>query len=76
MHADARSLRAVYDALPLTLGSLKVDQKRDFEARGLQVIDALRQMLRSQFFGALEFDHNLILNQQIGEIFSEDPAFV
>jgi hypothetical protein len=76
MDADARRLSAVYDALPMEFRALKVNQKRDLQTGGLQVIDALRHVFRGETFSALELYDDLILNQEIGQILADDPALV
>ncbi len=54
---------------------MKIDQQRNFEIRSFQTVNALCQMLGGEIFYALEFDDDLILNQQIGHILAHDPAF-
>jgi hypothetical protein len=76
MHADARRLEPVDNPLPLQLRTLEIQEQRDSQVRSLQVVDALRHVLRTEFFGALKFHDDLILNQKIRKILAHRTALV
>ena len=64
------------NALPLHPGFLEIDEQSYAQTRGLQVIDALRQMLVGKVVHALQFHEELFLNHQIGHILAHVLAFI
>ena len=58
------------DALPFDPGFLEIDEHSDAKTGGLQVVDALRQMLVGKTFYTLQFYDEHVLNYQIGDIFA------
>jgi hypothetical protein len=50
-----QALRVQEDALPLHFGSLEIDEQGYSETGGLQIVDALRQMLVGKAVRTLQF---------------------
>jgi hypothetical protein len=55
---------------PFHPGSLEIDEQSRAKSGCFQVIDTLRQVFAAQAIGALQFDDELSLNHQVGQIFT------
>ena len=60
-------LGAASEAFVLQLGIAEIYQQPHFDTRSLQIVDYLSLMFRGDGFRCLEFDDDLVLNQQIRE---------
>jgi hypothetical protein len=58
------------------LGPAEVDQQAQRLARHLQVIPALREMQVAQRADHLEFDDDLVLDQEVGGIFANNHVVI
>lgn len=75
MNTDKHGCLTNY-AAALHLRVLKIQEECKFQAGSLQVAQALRHMRGGELVDALQFDDQLIFNNQIGDIFADDFAFV
>jgi len=81
MNADKRRClrfitEAIYNSLPLDLGSVEVDKQADCSARGSQIVQALRRVLVAQGVGAFEFNDKYVFDENIGEVLPIPTSFV
>src|SRR5664280_2354442 len=73
---SARGLKPVDDALPFDFGFLEIDQQTQPEAGGWQIVEALRSMLVGKTIHAFQFDHQDVLDEDVGKILADRLALV
>jgi hypothetical protein len=66
----------VDDTLPFDLWFLEIDQKTDGPTGGSKVVEALCDVLVAEVFHAFQLDHEHVLDEGIGKVFSDIAAFV
>jgi|SRR5579864_55127 len=64
------------DAPPLNFGFLEIDQKANGPARGSQIVDALRDRFIGEPIYTLQLNHQHVLDEDIGKVFSDVLALV
>ena len=78
MNGHERESEIVDDASPLHSRLPKVYQQRKVEARSLEVVDALREVLVTELIGAfeLELDEQAAVHDQISRVRADMLALV
>src|SRR5437867_3628111 len=76
MNANERESEVVDDPLPFYLGLLEVNQEGDFQAGRFEVVEALGEVLIGKGVHTLEFDDQLVLDEDVGEIVAYGFALV
>jgi hypothetical protein len=64
------------DPLPFDSRIVKIDEQAKSQVRGPKIVEALRRVFTSQTIHTLQLDHQLILNDNVGNILSDHVTLI
>src|SRR6266542_5689989 len=76
IYANARESEIVDDPAPFHFWPAEIDQQREVESGGLQIVDTLRQVLIGKILHAFDLYQQAIFDHQVRGIRADVPALV